>query len=350
LVFALSWGAVLLLTGGLGPIGTTDPRFLFVALTAPVAPAIVGPLLTGLVAGRAGYRDVLARLLRWRVGVRWYTVALLTAPLLTVTVAALFALALRSTEFLPAILTTPDPLGVVLPGVLGGLVAGFCEELGWTAFAIPRLRLRYGVPATGLLVGIVWGAWHFPLFREGASFSAVLPFVLLFVQLFAWLPAYRVLMVWVHDRTGSLLAAMLMHASLTANQLIAHPAVTGEFTALVWVLGWAAALWVVVVVAAVATGGQFTRQPLRTQLAYGRTQASVSKPPRSSAMTWGAGRAPPCPRAPTRRLRRPNHSTSLLRQRFSFPVELRFEALGGSWQRPRSASSRELARAAPCSS
>jgi membrane protease YdiL (CAAX protease family) len=263
LVFALSWGAMLLLTGGLGPIGSTDPRFLFIALTAPVAPAVVGLLLTGLVGGRAGYRDMLARLLRWRVGVRWYAVALLTAPLLTV--AVLIALALRSTEFFPAIMTKPDPLGLLVPGVVGGLIAGFCEELGWTGFAIPRLRLRYGVFATGLLVGVVWGAWHFPLFREGASFSAALPLILLLVQLFAWLPAYRVLMIWVYDRTGSLLVTILMHASLIATQLIALPAVTGEGSSLVWILAWAVALWVAVAVVAVANHGQFTRQPFRTQ-------------------------------------------------------------------------------------
>jgi uncharacterized protein len=264
LVFALSWGAMLLLTGGLGPIGSTDPRFLFIALTAPVAPAAVGLLLTGLVAGRAGYRDMLARLLRWRVGVRWYAVALLTAPLLTV--AVLIALALRSTEFFPAILTKPDPLGLLVPGVVGGLIAGFCEELGWTGFAIPRLRLRYGVFATGLLVGVVWGAWHFPLFREGASFSAAPPVILLLVQLFAWLPAYRVLMVWVYDRTGSLLVTILMHASLIATQLIALPAFTGEGSSLVWILTWAVALWVAVAVIAVANRGQLTRQPLGTQM------------------------------------------------------------------------------------
>jgi membrane protease YdiL (CAAX protease family) len=267
LVFALSWGAMLLLTGGLGPIGTTDPRFLFVALTAPLAPAIVGLLLTGLVAGQAGYQDLLARLVRWRVSVRWYAVALLTAPLLTATAAILFALALRSTEFLPAILTTPDPLRLLLTGVLGGLVAGFCEELGWTGFAIPRLRLRYGVVVTGLLVGVVWGAWHFPLFRAGDSFSGALPLALLLVQLFAWLPAYRVLMVWVYDRTGSLLVAVLMHATLVANQLILRPGDLSEPQSLVSVLVWSGLLWLIVAVVALANGGQFTRQRLRTQVA-----------------------------------------------------------------------------------
>ena len=149
LVFTLSWGAMLLLTGGLGPIGTADPRFLFVALTAPIALAIVGLLLTGLVAGQAGYHDLLARLVRWRVSVRWYAVALLTAPLLTATAAILFALALRSTEFLPAILTTPDPLRLLLTGVLGGLVAGFWRGVGLdgvrhpsTAAAVRSVRHR----------------------------------------------------------------------------------------------------------------------------------------------------------------------------------------------------------------
>jgi len=127
--------------------------------------------------------------------------------------------------------------------------------------------LRYGVFATGVLLGIVWGAWHFPLFREAGSFTGTAPLVLLFVQLFAWLPAYRVLMVWVYDRTGSLLVAVLMHASLIANQLILASAVTGDIPILISVLGRAVVLWVVVAAVALATGGQFTRQPLRTQAA-----------------------------------------------------------------------------------
>ena len=96
LVVALSWGAIRLLTGGVGPIGTTDPRFLFVSLTGPVAPAVVGLLLTGLVAGRAGYRDLLARLLRWRVGARWYAVALAVCHLFLIPTGIMYFLASRT--------------------------------------------------------------------------------------------------------------------------------------------------------------------------------------------------------------------------------------------------------------
>jgi membrane protease YdiL (CAAX protease family) len=83
----------------------------------------------------------------------------------------------------------------------------------------------------------------------------------------AQLTAYRVLLVWVYDRTGSLLVVTLMHASLTASTIfIFRPLATGaSFLTYVWV--FAAALWVVVAAVAVANGGQLSRQPLRRRAA-----------------------------------------------------------------------------------
>jgi len=76
------------------------------------------------------------------------------------------------------------------------------------------------------------------------------------------LPVYRVLMVWVYDRTGSLLVAMLMHASLSASTLILQPLATGG-PYLTWNLVLAAALWAVVAVVAVTNRGQLSPQPLQ---------------------------------------------------------------------------------------
>jgi hypothetical protein len=81
----------------------------------------------------------------------------------------------------------------------------------------------------------------------------------------AQLTAYRVLLVWVYDRTESLLVVTLMHASLTASTIfIFTPLATGiSFLSYVWVL--AAALWVVVLV--VVCVGQLSRQQLRRRAA-----------------------------------------------------------------------------------
>ena len=53
-----------------------------VALAMMPGAGIAAIVLTGIVSGFAGLRELIARLLKWRVGLRWYAVALLTSPLL----------------------------------------------------------------------------------------------------------------------------------------------------------------------------------------------------------------------------------------------------------------------------
>ena len=267
LTFAISWGGFLIVVGPGGFANTswqTDGRFPFAVLAMLAGPSVAGLVLTGLVDGTSGLREILRRVLKWRVDARWYGVALLLAPLLAA--AVLFALSLSSPIF-----TASDKVTVLLSGIAAGLTT-ILEELGWTGFAVPRLRRRHNVVATGLIVGVLWGAWHFlqGLFISG-TYSGALPLALFvpmnFFAAVAQLTAYRVLLVWVYDRTGSLLVVTLMHASLTASTIfIFTPLATGiTFLTYVWVL--AAALWVVVAVVAAAYGGQLSRQPLRSRAA-----------------------------------------------------------------------------------
>ena len=139
-------------------------------------------------------------------------------------------------------------------------------EAFWRSWAgraspCPELRQRYSVLRTGLLVGLLWGAYHFSIIYWSGSHPGALGLAILLLQLFAWLPAYRILMVWVYDRTESLLVAMLMHASLTAGMLILQPLAMAGMTLLVWLLAFAAAWWVVVAVVAAANGRQLSRKP-----------------------------------------------------------------------------------------
>jgi uncharacterized protein len=276
LVFAISWGGILLIIGGPGELPATKEQvqtlmpFALLALFA--GPSVAGILLTGLLYGRAGLRDLLARMTRWRVGVRWYVLALLLAPLLVS--AILLALSVTSPEFLPRILTTNDKATLLLFGIGWGLVGGgLLEELGWTGFAVPTmLRGRHGVLGTGLVVGLLWGAWHYLIAfwaisgttSAGLSLAVFMPALIFYV---GSLPAYRVLMVWVYDRTGeSMLVAMLMHAVFSASALIFEPLGLAVVPGLIYGLVLAAALWVVVGAVAVANGGHLSRQPLRRRV------------------------------------------------------------------------------------
>lgn len=242
LAFVLSWGAILAAVGRNGFPVTEDqlPVLIVAMLLGPSLAAILAAVLTS---GKEGFRDLFTRLLRWRVNFKWYAIALLTAPLSTALV--LILLSFFSPNYLPAYATTDDPLSLVLMWIFSGLMVGFFEELGWTGFAIPRMLKKTKVFTTGLVVGVLWGAWHLLVNIEGDSFSGVLPFALLFVRLFTWLPAYRILMVWVYDRTESQLVVTLMHISLVATTGIIDPILSGS-NLVIYLLAKAAVFWIFV--------------------------------------------------------------------------------------------------------
>ena len=261
LTFTISWGGMLLVmvVGGSGGI----PMLAWVA-----GPPVAGIVLTGLLYGRAGFRDLLRRMTRWRVGARWYAVALLTAPLVFTVI--LLAFSLSSSEYLPRILTASDKASVLLFGLGWGLIGGgILEELGWTGFAVPALlkRMRYGVLATGLIVGVPWAVLHFLVFFYLGRPSGALPLAI-FVPLdviitVVGMTAFRVLMVWVYDRSGGslLVAGMLMHASYTAFTFILAPLTISGVAFLTVTFADAAVLWVFVAAVALAQGGHLSRQP-----------------------------------------------------------------------------------------
>jgi hypothetical protein len=98
------------------------------------------------------------------------------------------------------------------------------------------------------------------LFWESDSFSDGLSLILLLVALFSWLPAYRILMVWVFDGTQSLLLPVLMHVSLSATQVIFLPAELSDTQALVSMLVRSATWWAVVAAVAFANRARLSRQ------------------------------------------------------------------------------------------
>jgi len=263
LTFVISWGGGLIVLGPDGVLGIRQPsqaQFLVAILAGIAGPSVAGILLTSLVDGRTGLHNLRSRLFKWRVGARWYALALLTGPL--VASAALFALSPTDSAFLPGIFASDHKMSLLLIGIAVGLGAGFFEELGWTGFAIPRLRLRHGILSTGLIVGFLWGAWHLLLFSGRGSPSGMPIALYLSVLLFSFLPPFRVLMVWLYDRTESLLVVMIMHAGLSATSLILQPQTGAEVVA--YDLVFATALWLVVAVVAAANRGQLDSRDRRT--------------------------------------------------------------------------------------
>ena len=261
LTFAISWGGILFVLGPSvtpakeGEIEMLMPLMycLFIA-----GPCIAGILMTMLVNGRAGLRDFGSRLFKWRVSVRWYAVALLTTPFLLMVV--LFALSQISPDYLPRIFATDDKAFLLQFSIIVALIVAVVEEPGWTGFATPRLRLRYGVLTTGLIVGLVWGVRQFLVvyWVVGNSVGSLSPLIYFPAILLTWMPTYRVLMVWVYDRTASLLVAILMHVSLVTFWTMLTPVIITGAPLVIYYLAFTVAMWVVIGMIAVANRGQLS--------------------------------------------------------------------------------------------
>jgi membrane protease YdiL (CAAX protease family) len=275
--FVWSWGSVLallaprLLAGQ--PIPTWYGLTTFPALI--LGPALASLGLTAILDGRPGLRNLFRRLRRVRVAPVWYAVACLLAPGLVLLVLGALSLAV-SPVFAPSLF----PLGFLF-----GPIAGFCEEIGWTGFAYPRLRQRRGVLASGVLLGLIWGVWHLPIvdFLGAASpHGAYVPaFFLAFVTL---VTPMRVLIGLVSERTGSIALAQLMHASLTGSlALLSPPNVTPAQEALWYAVYGLVACALVAALAWLRLHGEQGSQGLQHTLADRRIEGyQVQRQPRGA--------------------------------------------------------------------
>ena len=182
-----------------------------------LGPTIGAFAVTAIVAGRSGIRQLLASIVRWRVNVGWYALALLGLP----------AVYTASIALVPGALASYKPFSLsdvmlfpVLYLYLGASGGPLTEEPGWRGFALPRLQRRWGPLAGTTIVGLIWAAWHLPnYFRPdwaavngGLNFSGVAVFTVAAVS-------FSIVITWVYNRTGgSVLLAILLHCSLNFSQ------------------------------------------------------------------------------------------------------------------------------------
>jgi membrane protease YdiL (CAAX protease family) len=174
------------------------------ALVALIAPFISGLLMTYLADGKAGLKELFAKMKKYKVAGRWY-LPLLIFPALLLLVAVLLGI-LVSPEMAPVFTSF---------GILGGLSAGFLEETGWTGFAYPKMSGKANVLSTSIYLGIIHAVWHFAFSFLGSSNDLGGYYFPYFFGSSLHIVALRVLIVWVYSNTNSVFLAMLMHVSST---------------------------------------------------------------------------------------------------------------------------------------
>lgn len=187
----------------------------------PVEPFILamvfGPLLGGAVftasrTGPGGVRQLLSGVVRWRFGWRYWALAVVAMPLVTVTVAAATGTLVSPAD---GWLTTVVNY-LVATFLIGTLIINLWEETAWQGLVQRHLTGRFGLGKGALLTAVPFAVIHLPLgFVGGATLrEALVASILVLVMA----PPFRYLLGRTDYATGgSLLAVGVLHASFNAS-------------------------------------------------------------------------------------------------------------------------------------
>ena len=129
----------------------------------PFGPLVAALIVLPLAEGRSGLTDLGRRMIRWRVGVKWYMLAI-ALPLGATLVAVGLNLALGAPV---SGLDDLDPwyllIGLFFLRLINPLDGPMGEEPGWRGFALPRLQANRSPLMASLILGLIVAVWHLPL-------------------------------------------------------------------------------------------------------------------------------------------------------------------------------------------
>jgi hypothetical protein len=248
LAFLFSW--VLWTPAVLAVPDVADPPLwaLLLAFLGAYGPSIAAIATAAIHGGRAELRALFTKLQRWRVGWPWYVLALLGPPAF-VWIGAGIHMVLGGTVAVSGI---KWPLAGALILVSFIPFGPLGEELGWRGYALPRLDTHLSPLASGVTLGIIWAAWHVPMFwfpPVGLPTRSVRTVGIWAANVIS----FSILLSYAARRTNySVLIAILLHATLNAGPAMGFAALVAPAADAEEIGSWARLIrWLVVLAAAV---------------------------------------------------------------------------------------------------
>jgi membrane protease YdiL (CAAX protease family) len=189
-----------------------------IATTVPVALSVIGLILLVVLRFAAGRQAMERVWLGWGDWPDWliFSIGIVAFYVLQAVLNAVTGLGGAELAALPAPRGMSPPVVLVVGGlqtvVLGpfvGLILGFGEEYGWRGYLQNEL-FQLGRIRAVIVVGVIWGVWHWPLILMGYNYPGHPLLGLLLMALYttglAIVLGYAVL------RSGSVILAAFLHA------------------------------------------------------------------------------------------------------------------------------------------
>jgi CAAX protease family protein len=246
-----------------------------VAISSIFGVALPAFLVTAATGGKEGVRDLLSRSLRWRVGVRWYLVALFGLLVAMVLGASVF-LGLAPLEAL--LQNWPLLFTMFLPEVLFPfLFIQIFEETGWTGFMQHALQERRRPIVASILVAPAFILMHLPPLLIDSDVGLALLIVtgaLVVVAVF-----FRIVIMWLYNCSGrSVLVVALFHSAYNSATSLGKQRFTSELLSGPTLLYAVGALVVVAVVITAFSRGRLAYEPQCTPTPPAEARGVAAQP------------------------------------------------------------------------
>lgn len=186
--------------------------------------AVYGPLAgaaaASLLEKRGKARNLLKQIVRWRVRPSWYLIILGMTFLFAIVPRLLGELTGQMASARAAVngvsFTIPILIGLFLQQTV---TSGLGEEPGWRGYLLAYLQRHLKKDRVVWILGILWALWHYPItifytlqsMGEVSTAAALLTLVSALAGQTISLIGMTYLYVWIMNRTGSLLLAILFH-------------------------------------------------------------------------------------------------------------------------------------------
>ena len=179
-------------------------------------PFLGGILITAVVDGRSGLKTYFSRIVRWRVGLKWYAIAIFFPLILRLIAVGFNIIAGAKLSTNIQWITLPD---LMFELVFATFFTALGEEPGFRGFALPRMLVGRSALMAALVIGVLHTIWHLPLFITGDDPPLTTALIII---------SGSVLFTWLFNNTkGSVLIAMLLHISVDIWQVVFKPVFNG---------------------------------------------------------------------------------------------------------------------------
>lgn len=188
------------MVGLFGQLTGNHPLFFL----AVYAPAIAAFIIVARVGGLSGLKRFIGRVLLWRCTVSWYAFLIIGVPLIFIVGSAIRGNLF--TEVFPFM-----SLQSLLAVLTLAAIKGPMEEFGWRGLALPLLQRKLAPVWAGLILGVIWGLWHFPAFLLSGTQQSEWSFA----AFFAGCLAISIIATALFNKSGgSILLSALFHFQL----------------------------------------------------------------------------------------------------------------------------------------